>query len=145
MLSSLIAIMSSSAAGSIIGGGFGWLNRREDRRLSEAEMKHKIDLAYARTEANIKEVDAKSFLEAQKSTGKFGDAAKAIVRPIITGILLFMTWSILQRLEILTGGIVSLPEAEAVALYREITLNIVSLTATAVSFWFSSRGSYRRK
>ena len=144
MLSSLMAIFSSSGVGAIIGGGFGWLSRREDRKLSEAEMKHKIDSAYAKMEANVEESEAVAFVESQKTISKFGDAVKSAVRPIITAILLWMTWSILQRLELMTGGIGDLPEAEAVALYNSITLNIISLTATCVSWWFASRPSNKK-
>ena len=139
MLAELLTIFSSSGVGAIVGGVFGFLNRREDRKALDRSQRYKIDMIYAQSEAKSGVADAMAFAESQKTISKFGDAVKSAVRPIITGALLYMTWSILQRLELLTGGIGTLPPAEAVELYRTITLNIISLTATCVSWWFASR------
>lgn len=139
MLEALMTIMSSSGVGAITGGIFGWLNRREDRKARQADQEYEIKRIGVQSNADVTASEAKAFTESQKTISKFADAVKSAVRPVITGALLYMVWGILQALEEITGGIASLPATEAAALYRDITLNIISLTATAVSWWFASR------
>lgn len=139
MLEALMTIMSSSGVGAITGGIFGWLNRREDRKARQADQEHERSMVGLKANADTQASEARAFEASQKTISKVGDAIKSAVRPVITGALLYMTWGILQELESLTGGISSLPPDQAVALYRDITLNIISLTATAVSWWFASR------
>ena len=139
MLEALMTIMSSSGLGAIVGGVFGWLNRREDRKARRADQEYELKRISSQSNADVKGSEARAFTESQKTISKFADAVKSAVRPVITGALLYMVWGILQELERMTGGITSLPATEAAALYRDITLNIISLTATAVSWWFASR------
>lgn len=139
MLEALMTIMSSSGVGAITGGIFGWLNRREDRKARQADQEHERSMVGLKADAETQQSEARAFETSQKTISKFGDAVKSMIRPLITGALLYMTWGILQELESLTGGISSLPPEQALALYRDITLNIISLTATAVSWWFASR------
>lgn len=139
MLEALMTIMSSSGVGAITGGIFGWLNRREDRKARQADQEHERAMVGLKANADTQASEARAFEVSQKTISRVGDAIKSAVRPVITGALLYMTWGILQELEGLTGGISSLPADRAVALYRDITLNIISLTATAVSWWFASR------
>lgn len=134
-----MTIMSSSGVGAITGGIFGWLNRREDRKARRADQEHAREMLTAQSHADIQSSEARAFEESHKTLGAVGGAIKSAVRPIITGALLFMTYRILVELETITGGIGSLPPDEATQLYRDITLNIISLTATAVSWWFASR------
>ena len=141
MLEALMTIMSSSGVGAITGGIFGWLNRREDRKARQADQDYELKRIAAQSSADIDLSEADAFKESQKTLSAFGDAVKSAVRPIITGILLYMVWDILQELETITGGIKNLPEQDAIKLYRDITLNIISLTATAASWWFASRPS----
>jgi hypothetical protein len=140
-LDGLMTIMSSSGVGAITGGLFGWLNRREDRKLRRADQEFELNRIQAQSSADTTAIEARAFEVSQVTKSKFGDAIKSAVRPIITGALLYMTYRILIELEKITGGISSLPPAEAAELYRGITLNIISLTATAVSWWFASRPS----
>ncbi len=141
MIDALMTIMSSSGVGAITGGLFGWLNRREDRKTRQADQAYELERIKAQSSADTTATEARAFEESQKTLSKAADTIKQLVRPIITGLLLYMVWGILQGLEQLTGGIASLPPEEAARLYREITLNIISLTATAVSWWFASRPS----
>jgi len=48
---------------------------------------------------------------------------------------------ILVSLEALTGGLRALSPDLTLDLYRDIVLNVISLTATCVSWWFASRPS----
>jgi len=141
MLEALMTIMSSSGVGAITGGIFGWLNRREDRKIRQADQAFELQRLEAQSKVNIQTSEAKAFEESQKTVSRVGDAIKSAVRPLITGALLFLTYGILMELKQITGGLSSLPVEQTVGLYRDITLNIISLTATAVSWWFASRPS----
>jgi len=139
MLEAFATILSSAGAGSIIGGVFGWLNRKEERKQRESDQKFELQRITSVANADQQTSEARAFEESQKTKSKFGDAIKSAVRPLITAILLYQTWIILTSLEEITGGLVNLPDGEALQLYREITLNIISLTSTSVSWWFASR------
>lgn len=140
-LGTITAIMSSSGVGAIVGGVFGWLNRREDRKARQADQQHERDMVGLRANADQQTSEARAFEESQKGWGAFGDAIRSIVRPIITGVLLFMVYDIHAKLDAVTGGIEALPAAEAAELYRQIVLNIICLASTAVGWWFASRPS----
>ena len=141
MLEALMTIMSSSGVGAITGGIFGWLNRREDRKMRQADQEFELKRLTAQSQADVQSSEARAFEESQKTTSAIGGAIKSAVRPVITGALLYMTYGILMELETMTGGLSSLPADQTAKLYRDITLNIISLTATAVSWWFASRPS----
>ena len=132
MLDALVSVLASSGAGSIIGGVFGLLGRKEERRSREADHKFKLESIRLGGDIALETVDANSFLESQKTVSKFGDAIKSAVRPIITGVLLWTVYNITSNLETVTGGIESLPPELALELYKEIVLNVICLTATAV-------------
>ena len=141
MLEALLSIISSSGFGAITGGIFGWLSRREDRKVRKQDQQFRLEMVRVQSTAETATEEARAFTESQKTVSKVADLIKGAVRPVITGILLFMVYKVLVSLELITGGIASLPAAEAASLYRTITLNIISLTATAVSWWFASRPS----
>ena len=144
MFDALVSVLASSGAGSIIGGVFGLLGRKEERRSREADHKFKLESMRLGGDIALETVDANSFLESQKTVSKFGDAIKSAVRPIITGVLLWTVYNITSNLETVTGGIESLPPELALELYKEIVLNVICLTATAVNWWFAARGSYKK-
>ena len=139
MIESLMAVMTSSGFGAITGGVFGWLNRREDRKARSADQEFELNRLSAQSQADTEASEAKAFEESQITKSAVGGAIKSAVRPIITGALLYMTYGILMELEKITGGVAKMPPGEAAALYRDITLNIICLTSTAVSWWFASR------
>ncbi len=139
MLEALMTVMSSSAVGAITGGFFGWLNRREERQIRLADQAHERKMGTAQSHADTMTSEARAFEESQKTIGSISAAIKSVVRPLITGALLYMTYGILVELQRMTGGLGNLPADEAAAIYRDINLNIISLTATAVSWWFASR------
>ena len=138
----LATILSSSGFGAIIGGVFSWLNRKEDRKDRESDRDFKLNMVRAGSKAMTEQKEADAFLETQKTKSKISDTIKAVARPAITGVLLYQTYLILTGLETLTGGLTSLDPNLTVDLYQSIVLNIISLTATAVSWWFGSRSSY---
>lgn len=144
MFDALATVLASSGAGSIIGGIFGLLGRKEERKAREIDHKFKLESMRLGGDIALETVDAESFKESQKTVSKVGGAIKSAVRPIITGVLLWQVYIILTSLESITGGLESLPADIAIELYRDIVLNIISLTATAVNWWFASRGVSKR-
>ena len=140
-IDALMTIFSSSGAGALIGGVFGWLGKREDRKTRAADQNYELSKIEATSRADTEVSNAHSFEESQKTKSSFGDGLKSAMRPLITGALMYMVFQILMQLEELTGGIASFPPEDAARLYRDIVLNIVSLAATAISWWFASRPS----
>lgn len=139
MIEGLLSVLGSSFAGSAIGGLFGWLNRREDNKTKARDQDHEFRMVSANANANQQTSEARAFEESQKTKSALGDVIKSAVRPLITGLLMFMVYRIVVNLETLTGGLESLPEDMTLQLYREIILNLISLTATAINWWFASR------
>ena len=145
MIAELSSILASSAAGSLIGGVFSWLNRKEEAKERASEREFKIAMVGANANAAEMASEARAFEESQKTIGSVGSAIKSAVRPVITAVLLYQTYMILTGLETIVGGIEALGDGEALQLYRDIVLNIISLTATSVSWWFGARPSNRGK
>lgn len=144
MIEALVNVLASSGAGSIIGGVFGLLGRKEERKAKEADYRFKLESMRLGGDIAIETADAEAFKESQKTLSKFGDAVKSAVRPLITGVLLWQVYIILTSLEAITGGLEALPVELSIELYRDIVLNIISLTATAVNWWFAARGTSKR-
>ena len=141
MIDALMTIMSSSGVGAITGGFFGWLGKREDRKVRAIDQEHEYRMIGAQTDSSVITSEALAFEKSQETKSSFGDFIKSAVRPVITGCLMYMTYEIMVSLDHLTGGIESFDPELAMQLYRDICLNIISLCATAVSWWFASRSS----
>ncbi len=141
--------LSSAGFGAIAGGFFGWLSKREEREKVKILNKHEIDMLEHTTqrdvllaEKQVERQEVQAFVESQKPISQFGEAVKSMVRPTITAVLLFITYDIYQALDKLTGGVASLPAEQQYLLYKMLIQNIITLTATAVSWWFASRSSH---
>lgn len=139
MIAEAIQLFTSAAGGSIIGGVFGWLNRREDAKTRKVDQDHEFRMIGANSKAGEVVANAQAFVESQKTVSKLGGAIKSAFRPLLTSVLMYMVYRILVSLETLTGGLEALPDDMVLSLYREIILNLVSLTATAINWWFASR------
>ncbi len=158
----LSELLGSSAVGGIIGGVFGWMNKREarevlklqiadrqaerDHRLNEVRVESEADIALAETEGRIAFdiQDSKTLAESVKGaferTGIFiVDATRGLMRPIITAYLMFSVTMIAYKLDKLVGGLEALPANELFDLYRVILLQVVALCGIAVGWWFASR------
>jgi len=145
MIEVITQLLGSSAVGSAVGGIFGWLNRKEERKERESERKFQIEMLQAKGNFEQLTADARAFEESQKTKSAWGDAVKSMVRPLITAAVMYQLYVILSNLETVTGGIEALPAELSIQLYREIILNIISLSSTVICWWFSARSSYRKK
>lgn len=144
MLDGIVSILSGSIGGSIIGMVGGFLNRKEETKNRKLDNEFQLAMLTAGANANQQDSEARAFEESQKTTSKFGDAIKSLVRPVITFLLLYQCYIILTSLEAITGGLSTLPGEMTLDLYKTIVLNIISLTATAVNWWFASRPASRK-
>lgn len=154
----ILEILGSAGFGSLLGGIFGFLNKREERKNLEMRFEHETNLIKAKTDAAIRTAEigmktaeltgklevekeeTKAFTVSQSSSG-VGDTIKAVVRPLIVAILLYQTYKILTSLEELTGGMESLSSEQAMELYKIVILMVTGLTCTAVSWYFAARSS----
>jgi len=141
MIASLLAIITSSTAGAITGGFFGWLNRREDRIVNVQNQAHELKMVQANANAGQQTSEARAFEESQKTKGSFAGAIKSAIRPVITGVLYWYVWQFIMILQDVTGGISQVDPIAALALYETIMLSIVNLASMATSWWFASRPS----
>ena len=154
----LLEIIGSAGFGSVVGGIFGWLGKREERANMQMKYDHDLSMLEAKTNATIEvakmgieeaetagkllveKLDAKAFVASQKTT-PFGEAVKSVIRPLILGVLMYQTYVIHNSLEQLTGGIGGLAPSDVLELYKIVVLSIIGLTSTAVGWYYATRSS----
>mgnify|MGYP000424559358 CR=1 FL=1 len=155
----LLDILGSAGFGTAIGALFGWLNKREERENMKLQYDHQVNLIKANTEAtvqlaNIKieeiqaktkqlmeEWDARAFERSQQTSGALAEGLKAVVRPAILVLLMYQTYLILDSLDTMVGGVAGLPSEDVIGLFRTAVLSILSLTSTAVGWYYGTRTS----
>lgn len=155
----LLDIFGSAGFGAITGGLFGWLGKREERENMKMKFDHDLNMLNAKTDATIEiakmgieeartagalaveKLEAKAFEVSQRTTSKFSEIAKSLIRPLILAVLMYQTYMILDSLETLTGGLEAFKPEEVLGLYRIVVLSITGLTATAVGWYFAARSS----
>ena len=155
----ILDILGSAGFGSVIGGVFGYLTKREERENLKMKLSHDLNMLKAKTDATlqvakinmeqakvagelaVEKLDARAFKESQKSVGKIAEGLKSFVRPVILGLLMYQTFLILSNLKEITGGLDALPVEDVVGLYKVVVLSVTGLTATAVGWYFAARSS----
>lgn len=158
-MSWLFDVFGSAGFGTLLGGVFGWLGKREERENMKMKFEHDVAMIQARTNASIEvakmsveeakaagsllvdKIEAKAFEVSQKPTSKFSDIVKSMIRPVILSLLMYQTYMIIQSLETLTGGLEAFEADEVLGLYRIVVLSVTGLTATAVGWYFAARSS----
>jgi len=155
----ILDILGSAGFGTIIGGVFGFLGKREERKLLSEKNDHALSMVKAKTDAAIavakisieeakvagelmvEKIEAQAFTASQTSSSPFADTVKSFVRPVILALLMYQTYKILSSLEVLTGGLETLPSIEIIGLYKVVILSVTGLTSTAVGWYFATRSS----
>jgi len=159
MLDLIMGIVGSSGFGVITGGIFGWLGKREERENMKMKFDYDIAKINATTDSRIRtaeigmktaevagelaieKVEADAFVESQKSSHKWSDLIKSLIRPVVLGLLMYQTYLIIESLEAITGGLQGFSSDEVLSLYKIVVLSVTGLTATAVGWYFSARSS----
>ena len=155
----LFDIFSSAGFGTLLGGVFGWLGKREERENLKLKMEHERAMIEARTKSQVQiaqaqieqakvagelavdQVEATAFAKSQQSISAFAEVLKSLVRPVVLGLLLWQTYIIHQNIDKIVDGLTSLTESEVLGIYKMMVLSILSLTSTAVGWYFAQRTS----
>lgn len=151
--------------GKIVGLGKSWMDSKEEEKKRIHEFKimeieeqaarrehtHEIALINLQIEGKVKEAeigldiaDTEIMGQAIESQGKasgirWADAMSKTVRPIVTYLLLgsmfFVTYVVWQRVD----GLEAFSVAQVIELFQRIVHEILFLTSSVVSFWFTIR------
>lgn len=167
MIETILAVMTSGGFGAITGLIGGFLAKREQRKLLQLENEHarymadidlqrdqlqyqqELALADKRVEhaqiegeiaADVASAQAFTISQQPSKLTKVGELAKTAMRPVITVVLLWVTWTIYSETSELIGGLEGLDAVQLQKLFVYIVHAIIFLTITAVSWWFASRG-----
>jgi len=154
----VLDLFASAGFGALTGGVLGFLKTRQETKNLELKQNHEVSMLKATTAANIQLADkqiesnkvkgelaigkeeAIAFTYSQKTTS-FGEAVKSLIRPLITGALLYVSYQLLVNINILVGGLESIPQKELLGLYKIVVLQIFGLTGICVGWWFATRTS----
>lgn len=154
--------------GAITGIIGNWLVKREERKtlIIQFDQQHKMaklngeqQLQLASSERQtlsvkgniaVESTEADAFKDSlavsAKSVGVgFVDGIRGLMRPLITVFLLVMCTLLAVNIHELVGGLESLSGDSIFQLYRDIILQLLFLTCTAVTWWFGSRPSKQRR
>lgn len=169
MIELIGGILTSSGFGALTGIAGAWLSKREERAVLIENNKHAERMAELRTDEMAAEAElslqladrellqaeaegkiasdleaGRAFTESQKQarqpTGiKLVDAIRGLMRPLITIYLLAVVSVLSVSLSRIIGGLESIPQVEALEIYKHVIYQTVYLAVMAVSWWFSSR------
>lgn len=155
----ILSILGSAGFGSVVGGIFGWLGKREERASMKMKYDHDVEMIRAQTDAAIEtaklgietakvagslaveKLEAAAFKASQVTKSDWAEGVKSLIRPAILGVLLWQTYGVLTSLEEITGGLENMPKEDVLGLYRIVVLSVTGLTATAVGWYFAARSS----
>lgn len=162
MLEMIIAAISSSGFGAILGAINGFIQRLEERKNLSLRFEHeqamaKIDAERAKAEhamgieaAQINnqlgiellnaESEAAAF-ELSQADSKFSAIVKACVRPVVLLYLLTLTTIVGVGLYQLVDGLETLGDGVIEDLFKSCVYMVLSLTSMAVSWYFAQRPS----
>ncbi len=152
----MLEFLASPILGSILGSISSLWTKREERKQKESDQKHQRQMLILQSKHKIDELTVegemrqevareKSFTQSQKVLSKFGDGIRMLVRPILTGYLVFIVSWLGMELNTLVGGLESLDSETLTSIYKDIMLTTMSLTSMSVAWWFGSRPSGVKK
>ena len=174
-MEALLSILTSTAAGGIIGVVGSWLTKREERKNIQLQFERDVKLAEIRKDEAKIEADHELALadkqieraqvegsvaidqakieaftddlkEQSKNYGiKVVDGIRGLMRPLITVYLLVIATLLTLKINQLVGGLDSLEMSELKGIYDNVINQMLFLTATAVTWWFGSRPSSQRR
>lgn len=152
----LLDVINSTGLGAIVGGIFGWLGKKEERRNIKMKLDHDLNMIKAKTDhavsiakmtmeqaevagrLAVEKVEASAFKESQKTSSKWAENIKSMIRPIILSILFYHVYRILSEL---LPMIPSMTLEEKQELLKISIVSILGLTSTAVGWYYAARSS----
>jgi len=152
----MLEFLASPILGSVIGSLSSLWTKREERKQKEADQKHQRQMLILQSKHKIDELTVegemrqevareKSFTQSQKVLSKFGDGIRMLVRPILTGYLVFIVSWLGFELNGLVGGLEGLDGDSITTMYKDLMLTVEALASMSVAWWFGSRWSGVRK
>lgn len=127
-----------------------------DIQQVEMEGRMKLELSRVESEAALAQAQQQVFSDsyaadkAQYATGSgasnsgwfiFVDTIRGLIRPSLTIYLMAVVTIIYADVSHIAGGIGAFPEAEAVKIFHDVTLQILYLGTTVALWWFGIRGA----
>jgi hypothetical protein len=155
----ILELLGSAGFGSLLGGLFNYLNKKEERATLQMNLSHEKNMVEAKTNASIKlaemnieqakvtgdlaveKTEVLGFRESLKTKSTVSEIIKSFIRPAILAVLMYQTYLIFSSLETLTGGLETLPESDVIGLYKIVILMITGVTSMAVTWYFGQRSS----
>ena len=148
MITEILTLLGSPVAGGLTALVGNYFTRKEERKLQQLKLDHefrseKLRSENARAELSLQgeikdnELQGEAFVESQKH----GTDSLWWVRPIISFYLLALSTYIAYQVNILVGGLDSLPVTSLVELYGQMISAIIYLTITAVTWYYGQRNS----
>ena len=152
----MLEFLASPILGSVIGSLSSLWTKREERKQKEADQKHQRQMLILQSKHKIDELTVegemrqevareKSFTQSQKVLSKFGDGIRMLVRPILTGYLVFIVSWLGFELNGLVGGLEGLDGDSITTMYKDLMLTVEALASMSVAWWFGSRWRGVRK
>jgi hypothetical protein len=165
-MNTIIDLFTSGGFGAIIGTFGSWLTKREERqtlqmqwdhefRINEFNASHALNKDESKRETiviqgdiEVEKTETLAFKDSLKvaaiNTGSvFVDGVRGLMRPTITVFLLVKNTLLALKIHALVGGLQNLSETQLFELYQNIIMQLLFLTSTAVTWWFSSRPQKR--
>ena len=124
-----------------------------DMKRDQMQFDHTVALADKRIEqsqiegeiaSDVRAADA--FIESQRNSQTTGwgvqvwEFVKSLIRPVLTGVLIWFAYDIYTDLHDIVGGLENLDPVKAQDLFVYSVHAVFFLTITAVAWWFASRG-----
>ena len=162
MLTTLLALLSSSGVGSIVGLLGGLLNRGIDLKAKAMDQKFELDKIdkqkgfleleiqgktkvaeiegeTAETVAGYTAMTASYGFAATTSSDGWVDKASKFVRPALTLAFFIFTCYIFYQIHLLVGKVEAVPKDELFELYKEIIQWFFFQAGVAIGWWFAMR------
>jgi hypothetical protein len=119
-----------------------------DAQLDQA--KFEADSAALTTASASQDAEVTTLGPALSKCGKFVNGVAALaftfvtfcqkmIRPVLTVVLVYQTFTMFNELSVAMGGLANLPIEDQAALLKHIVLSILGLTGIAVGFWYVAR------
>ena len=155
-MSFILDVINSTGLGAIVGGVFGWLGKKEERRNIQMKLDHDLSMVKAKTDhavaiakmtmeqaevagrLAVEKVEAAAFKASQKTTSQWAENVKSMIRPIILSVLFYHVYQILSELLPMIPNM-SLEEKQE--LLKISIVSILGLTSTAVGWYYAARSS----
>lgn len=111
------------------------LNREHEVNMVDKN----IDLAKSEGAIKIDLAEVGSFTESQKTSHPWMEKVRAIMRPLLTTMLIVWAMVFSYQLHQMVGGLDVIPQKQLIVMYAALIGDLTALTSMSISWWFGSR------